>query len=328
MYVLTPYALSYGTSGNKFPAALPPGDIEFLERVLAESKIVSRLLMVDVFLPYLNSKIGKINEDGEKTGNKGVVALTAEDVINGEDNGLMRLFNYLPCDANAKATKAATDKQVLGSSPHKDWGLLTLILQSNSPSSLFYYGNYSSGVLNGADVDTKPQDVWHPVPYKRGTVLVNAGDFLELVSKINHEEGERGTFPSENQGTVKSPLHRVDHCEWSKGGEGAAESEGLEGSEGGLTGRWSFVFFQYPDFSMDVTALLGFVDSEKENLKEYNTLAKGSVDGIRTFGEWIERKWKSVSTQEVAGGGDTGSGDADVNTEIEIGVDGSATLAA
>jgi isopenicillin N synthase-like dioxygenase len=84
----------------------------------------------------------------------------------GERISFMRLFHYLPQDSN---------KNYTGSSPHTDWGFLTLILPDSEGLEVFHRGR------------------WHRVPHKEGKLLVNVGDYLSMMSRAR----------------VLSPLHRV-----------------------------------------------------------------------------------------------------------------------
>ena len=64
----------------------------------------------------------------------------------------------------------------IGSSPHTDWGLLTLILQDNIGGLQFYHNN-----------------IWKDVPIVEYGLVVNGGDYLNLIS----------------EGIYHSPIHRV-----------------------------------------------------------------------------------------------------------------------
>lgn len=91
----------------------------------------------------------------------------------GDTISLMRFFNYLP---QALAEKVTNQTNLTGSSPHTDWGFLTLIVQDQT------------GGLQ-VHIDGEWKDI---VPCPDG-VLVNCGDYLSLATA----------------GQYKSPLHRV-----------------------------------------------------------------------------------------------------------------------
>jgi isopenicillin N synthase-like dioxygenase len=88
---------------------------------------------------------------------------------------VMRLFHYLARDVLAIGDEV-DNKVVMGSSPHTDWGFLTLILQDDVGGLQFKY-----------------KDQWVDVPYIPGSLIVNCGDFLHVISG----------------GRYHSPVHRV-----------------------------------------------------------------------------------------------------------------------
>ena len=143
------------------------------------------------------------------------------------------------------------DLPSLGSSPHTDWGVLTIILQPpNSPTAL--------------QVLLRTEE-WIDVPPIENTVVVNVGDFAELLSHVNHEPGE----------TFTSPIHRVQHC--SRGA------------------RKSFVFFSYPRHDYEIPKDVVERVKDGKGGRGFNTLL-GDDTGIgqKTFGGWIDEKWRGV----------------------------------
>lgn len=201
-------------------------------------------------------------------------------ILDGGDRiSIMRLFHYF-----AKNNKAIIgdreDEDIIGSSPHTDWGLLTVITQQEQIGGLqaFYKGNW---------VDV-PSDI-------PGSVVVNGGDFLSMVSK----------------GRYISPVHRVQSPE--------------------LQNRISYVYFYYPNFQTPLDMACSLKDSARENhaspgseegsAGQFNTLvsedalppppqdseedgrshsqsngdeAGGSVKKDFVFGDFIINKWKGV----------------------------------
>ncbi|CAG8450862.1 8093_t:CDS:2 [Ambispora leptoticha] len=89
----------------------------------------------------------------------------------GETISLMRLFHYFPY------SNEQNDVEAIGSSPHTDWGFLTLLLQPDNVQGLqIFYDNE-----------------WRDIASKPGHIVVNCGDYLSLITK----------------GAFISPLHRV-----------------------------------------------------------------------------------------------------------------------
>lgn len=107
---------------------------------------------------------------------------------------VMRLFHYLARDA-LNIGDEVDNKAVMGSSPHTDWGFLTLILQDDVGGLQFKY-----------------KDQWIDVPHIPDSLIVNCGDFLQVISG----------------GRYHSPVHRVISPR--------------------LRDRTSFVLFYYPRF--------------------------------------------------------------------------------
>ncbi|CAG8446824.1 3674_t:CDS:2 [Cetraspora pellucida] len=95
--------------------------------------------------------------------------------VGGETVSIMRLFKYYPYNNEVSVGDNKTEN--IGSSPHTDWGFLTLVLQQENVQGLqlFYDGQ------------------WWDVPSKPATVVVNCGDYLSLLTR----------------GKYISPLHRV-----------------------------------------------------------------------------------------------------------------------
>jgi isopenicillin N synthase-like dioxygenase len=91
---------------------------------------------------------------------------------------VMRIFHYFSeRSAGGKMSEAGMkDKTAMGSSPHTDWGFLTLIHQDDVGGLQFQH--------NGE---------WIDVPYIPGSLVVNCGDFLH----------------AQSGGRFHSPVHRV-----------------------------------------------------------------------------------------------------------------------
>merc|ERR1712139_342616 len=91
-----------------------------------------------------------------------------------------------------------------GSSPHTDWGLITLIVADDTPGlQLFWDGKRVGGTRDAEKSALKdasgnfvnPEAGWYTVrpEFDQGKIFVNTGDFMSIVSA----------------GRYISPLHRV-----------------------------------------------------------------------------------------------------------------------
>lgn len=102
------------------------------------------------------------------------------DTIDGREISVMRLFHYFHSnDERVKDVKSKNPNlEILGSSPHSDWGLLTLILQDQTGGLQFYDSKFGN---------------WINVEADDNHLIVNGGDYLSLISKNKYH----------------SPIHRV-----------------------------------------------------------------------------------------------------------------------
>lgn len=93
----------------------------------------------------------------------------------GEPISLMRLFHYFP---NTTAPHVAPAVPRIGSSPHSDWHLLTIVVQD------------TTGGLQARRPDAAE---WIDVPAEPGEIVIILGDYLSAISN----------------GSFVSPVHRV-----------------------------------------------------------------------------------------------------------------------
>lgn len=149
------------TSANLWPSDLSHSSRDVLESVHVDFGHVAKLIV--------KSLIRYQEETHDKS-----MQLSVEE---GEKISLMRLFHYFAVNTDdvTTATTSTTTKTFLGSSPHTDWGLLTVILQDDTGLQ-FYHNND-----------------WIDVPNLPDTLIVNIGDYFSLAS----------------EGRYRSPIHRV-----------------------------------------------------------------------------------------------------------------------
>lgn len=161
-----------------------------------------------------------------------------------------RVFHYLPT-ADRCAGRAPSTAELLWSSDHTDWGSLTIIAQDSSDGGIeiFQDGEY------------------HRVRSQEGALIVNGGDYLELVS----------------HGVLPSPLHRV------------RESTPT-------SGRSSLVYFHYPVGSSPLRPSDVKKAQERRSVAPkpkglvFNTLTDGleTLDEVITYKKHLQRKWMGV----------------------------------
>eukprot|EP00300_Choanocystis_sp_HF-7_P041718 c8500_g1_i1.p1 GENE.c8500_g1_i1~~c8500_g1_i1.p1 ORF type:complete len:347 (+),score=79.69 c8500_g1_i1:37-1077(+) len=167
----------------------------------------------------------------------------------GDTISLMRAFHYFPAQFANQLGDQYADKERIGSSPHTDWGFITLVLQDQ---------------VGGLEVFQ--DDEWHPIPPIPGTILVNCGDYLALLS------GNK----------VISPLHRV-----------VPPPPGPN--------RLSFVLFYYPNYESKIPPLAGaspqalsLLTNQRESDEDTGTPTNQTGVEEVSFGEYIARKWDQV----------------------------------
>ncbi|KAJ3277185.1 hypothetical protein HDV01_000237 [Terramyces sp. JEL0728] len=101
-----------------------------------------------------------------------------EIVEGGYSISLMRIFKYFAC----------SEPESIGSSPHTDWGFLTLIKASEYEPAL-QIASEADGKLTWHSIPAMPEGETDPSPW----FIVNAGDFLAMATN----------------GSCLSPYHRV-----------------------------------------------------------------------------------------------------------------------
>ena len=106
---------------NVWPTTLQEKDRINLNDFFSLSTRIASLLShtVETFLQEMYNK-----QDSSRNNHESIFSNIAND---GDTISLMRLFHYFPINE----TEKGQDKAILGSSPHTDWGYLTIILQDN-----------------------------------------------------------------------------------------------------------------------------------------------------------------------------------------------------
>ncbi|KAJ1559733.1 hypothetical protein HK405_009551 [Cladochytrium tenue] len=178
----------------------------------------------------------------------------------GDSISLMRIFRYLAAPAGAGAANYDEAAET-GSSPHTDWGFLTLIAATQPGLEVFSSDNAGGGA-----------GVWRTVRPVPGALTVNAGDYLALLTG----------------GQVVSPLHRVVRPRAADGGDRTSFVfffyPGYD-SEAVPAGGSEVVADRGVSLLKDQTAT-GATDGRALDVE--------SLRGVK-FGEYILKKWASVA---------------------------------
>lgn len=166
---------------NVWPSDLPRSASKTFERVhVKKLRIATRIV-------YAMDLVLKDESPEQLTQGPGKYA---EMTRNGESISLTRLFHYFAQDEKYSVGKNSTANQ-LGSSPHTDWGFLTLILHDGT-QGLQYFDDTGYSTIGNHD-ENDIGGVWRDVPWIENGIIVNGGDYLRLLS----------------EGRYKSPIHRV-----------------------------------------------------------------------------------------------------------------------
>jgi isopenicillin N synthase-like dioxygenase len=182
---------------NVWPRRLARSVSDGLEAVLLEKLRVTKIILTALIE----------TQHIEGTSNDLVSSLTTENDTdeskirgklisnNGDSISLMRLFHYFSAESegisesksapivNEVSDRISTIRNIqkqnkvrIGSSPHTDWGLLTVIMQDEIGGLQFFHENQ-----------------WKDVPQVPYSLVINGGDYLRIIS----------------MGRYHSPVHRV-----------------------------------------------------------------------------------------------------------------------
>ncbi|GBG24329.1 2-oxoglutarate-dependent dioxygenase mpl2 [Hondaea fermentalgiana] len=203
----------------------------------------------------------------------------AQNCARAETISLLRIFHYFGNASSSYGELGCNESaQCIGSSPHTDWGLLTLILieDQHALDALHFYSGEEWVRVRPEDQRDKEQDGIKPNDQDEQdtaslTFLLNVGDFLALSSRF----------------AIRSPLHRV----------ALSERE-----------RYSFVFFAFPNFDAPVPEHDGVGrDASYDEMRGRVSLLqdqsqpgqKNALLQASTFGELIMRKWAQVQRSKL-----------------------------
>lgn len=174
---------------NVWPHRLPGPVSEVLESVLLEKLRVTKIILkalveaqdLDGTPNDFITSLMTVNDDDENKTHEKTIS------NDGDSISLMRLFHYFPSASEGHLDDVGDqvryshnankpNKVTIGSSPHTDWGLLTVIMQDGVGGLQFFHDGR-----------------WKDVPRVPLGLIINGGDYLHIISK----------------GRYHSPVHRV-----------------------------------------------------------------------------------------------------------------------
>ena len=207
----------------------------------------------------------------------------------GDSISLMRLFHYFSpyseVDQVSMTTSITGDKVKnqrdgleditgvaekvnIGSSPHTDWGLLTVIMQDQTGGLEFFHDN-----------------IWKAVPIVSNGLIINGGDYLSILS----------------QGRYHSPIHRVLCPPIGKERTsfvffyypGFHSSITLKDVPNKISSRESTAHKQ------DGTGAINYNTFLQEDFEKDTELDGIQATRTITFGDYILKKWRGVTVDKV-----------------------------
>ena len=271
----------------------------FIEKVRIAKVIVEAIVTVQTELDKVFGKqnslvtaltVGKVNDDLSKN-----IKVSSD----GDTISLMRLFHYFPSmsvpepeplldpelklkdedfdlkghnNGNEKRQTSSTiimrkeNKTHIGSSPHTDWGLLTVIMQDEVGGLQFLSDNQ-----------------WNDVPIIEHSLVINAGDYLHLISNGRyHSPIHRVLCPPEGKERTSFVFFYYPGFH-SKISHSVSKREQVQSEEERVHGKYNTLLDDNVD---DKVVSMNGEDDAKES-------------GSSTFGDYILQKWKGVTVKNA-----------------------------
>ena len=270
---------------NIWPNGLHTSDISNFDQLYHHKTIFSKAI--------LNSLARYLSECfNEKYHNYDQYIST--EIDGGELISLMRIFHYFstttppPSSTHTPMSPPPSynissfgqGRELIGSSPHTDWGLLTVITWNGEPGLQFY--NTTAHIWDDLVL---PDGVSHT-----DMMIINGGDYLKLISK----------------GRYRSPIHRVVHPSTACTGEStvdqciANKQQVSQSQSPPLTtskDRLSFVYFLYPRHDSVIPRFsTPSTDSDLTSGERVGQTEIGDTDGVR--GHFVDFEYNTLDKGE------------------------------
>ena len=268
---------------NIWPGSLRNETISNLEELFKLKSILANTILqaLKIVLVTENRNL-KVNNN-QKENNHLNPDFLDQELPGGDRISLMRIFHYFTntsckqCTTNTNIpdfTKIS-DKTLIGSSPHTDWGLLTVITY-NGVEGLEFFNKYSLE--------------WEKLEYIKNGIVINGGDYLQLLSHNRyHSPVHRVVLPSQKSSAItsnnKNNNDNNNDNDDSQTTTTTATStstppmstlnENYYNKKDSLQNRLSFVFFFYPKYD---SILPHRVTSTKRKCQQDQTTQQHSSD--------------------------------------------------
>jgi isopenicillin N synthase-like dioxygenase len=195
-------------------------------------------------------------------------------IAGGADISVLRLFHYFPIESElvqqalAKEETQRGKDRILGSSPHTDWGLLTIIMQ-NSVTGLQYRKNGQ----------------WVSVPYIPGSLIFNCGDYFALATDGEYHAPVHRVISPQTQERLSFVYFFYPHFDspltWTKPkGDHEKKDQVVVNVDGGAQTVGSEDAMEFNTLSV--------LNYEEISVTDYDK------DHTEKFGDYIIKKWKGV----------------------------------
>jgi isopenicillin N synthase-like dioxygenase len=193
----------------------------------------------------------------------------------GSEISILRLFHYFPIESElvqqalAHQESQRGKERILGSSPHTDWGLLTIIMQ-NSVTGLQYRKNQK----------------WVNVPYIPESLIFNCGDYFSLATNGDYHAPVHRVLSPQSQERLSFVYFFYPHFDspltWDKSVQNTAVVDAS-----GNSNVKKEVAQPKADEELEYNTL---------SVLNYEELSVSDYDKARTekFGDYIIKKWQGV----------------------------------
>lgn len=125
---------------NLWPSQISKDAVNQLELIFLEDIRIVKVIITALLEVQLNEQIIGIKNDGLLHEFRDALA-TIINVGDGDAISLMRIFRYFSSDKKSETVFEKNNLTAIGSSPHTDWGLLTVIQQDGVGGLQFLHDN-------------------------------------------------------------------------------------------------------------------------------------------------------------------------------------------